>query len=465
MPEANNIREEFENIPVAEAPPQTKKDSKTELLQKTIKLIKEQYGLDLEPRNNIQYKTDQVKAYLINNYTFRFNTVMNAVEYQDKDSDSFQFFSDRDFKNIQNELKFHNYNVGKDALKSLIESKFISQIYDPFREFIFSLKQYDGQKDYIKEYLSQIKLSDESERELFITTFKKWLVAMVGSMIDDRVTNQHCFVLVGQQGRFKTTFLNNIVPKEMQLDYLYSSKFNFESKDHFVYLATKMLINLDELATFNRTDIGVLKTILTDDRVIARRPYDAYDTKMWRRASFCGSTNNDEFLTDETGSRRFLIFKTDNIAFDKAFDVRLIYEQAFYYYKNDFQYWFDLNDIDVITNRNNSFQDVSIEQDLIMGYIAKPTNDEVARQSLDSRVVYENATSINVYLAGKSNRINVNESTKRRVGQVLRKLGFRQVSKYVQDKKESCKLWEIKYLENGPKYFDENNVPVNDDVI
>lgn len=443
-------REEFKQLPeVTTEPP--KPETKATMLKKLVDEIKTTYGFDVEPKNNIQYKIERVKSHLDEHYKFRFNVISQNFEYHNGTTDEFHFFSNRDFQNIQTELKMNNYNIGKDVLKSLIESKFMSKDFDPFREYLFSLPIYDKSKDYFKIFLEQVYLANESERAEFITTFKKWFVAMVGSLVDDRLVNQHCFVLVGEQGKFKTTFLNNLVPKNLQLDYVYSSKFNFENKDHYKFLGTKILINLDELATLSRTDVGVLKTILTDDRIIVRLPYGAFDSHMWRKASFCGSTNNDQFLTDETGNRRFLVFKISDIVLDRSFDLGLLYAQAFAMYKEGFQHWFDRADISVISFRNDDFHDVSIEQDLIQQYMQKPSDEEI--DATISMVKFDTSTAINIWLAGKSTRINVNESTKRRVGMVLKKLGYKQKSMRIENSIHPIKVWCVKYTSDGPSFI------------
>lgn len=455
MPD-KNVQKDFNEQPETRLKPDKKKDK----LQQLVDEIKDIYGISVEPVKNNKYKTERIIEHIQSKYDFRFNVVTRELEYRMKDDKAFKYFETRDFNSILTEVKLANHMIGKDSLKSLIESRQISEEYDPFREYIFSLPKWDGQTDHIEKFLQQIYLHNEEERKTLIETFKKWFVAMIGSVLEDRIVNQQCFVLVGRQGIFKTTFLNNLVPKNLQLDYLFSSKFNFENKDHFKYLGMKMLINLDELATLSRTDENVLKTILTDDRVIVRLPYGAYDSKMWRKASFCGSTNNKEFLKDETGNRRFLIFEIDNIALDE-FNLDLLYAQAFALFNSNFKYWFDRDNIIGIEDRNESFHDVSIEEDLILEYMEPPNDMELKN---DMGFKYETATAINIYLAAKSNRINVNESTKRRIGMVLRKRGFVQKSKKLNRNPKPSKVWLVKFIETKT-VESSNGEQLNEDLI
>ena len=438
---AKSVQDKFQEIPETIHKEPVKKTE----LEKALESFKDITGTEVEPIKNAKYKIEKTIKYIESKYDFRFNIVNKEVEFKTKEEKAFRYFDNWEFNNLLNEVKLQNIVIGKDALKCLIESKQICTIHDPIREYIYNLPQWNG-KDHIKEFLQQISLHNEEERETLIKTFKKWFTAMIASLVDDRAVNQYCFVLVGKQGKFKTTFLNNLVPKDLQMDYLFSSKFNFEDKDHFKYLAMKMLINLDELASFSRADESVLKTILSNDRVIVRLPYAGFDSKMWRKASFCASTNNKDFLKDETGNRRFLIFEIDDICLRPEFNLGLIYAQAFALFKDGHRYWFDNDETMSVEQRNDEFHDVSIEQDLIQEYLAKPDKAELAA---DIGFYWKTTTAINVYLASKGNKINVNESTKKRVGMVLTKLGFTKKKKRLNKGELPSGVWAVRFVETA----------------
>lgn len=104
--------------------------------------------------------------------------------------------------------------------------------------------------------------------------------------------NQVALILVSSgQGKHKTTWLGSIVPEILRLKYYYPSSFNAHNKDHEKYLATKILINLDEMSSFNKTDIETMKSKITQPQVVLRLPYGRADIHVKRRASFCGSIN------------------------------------------------------------------------------------------------------------------------------------------------------------------------------
>ena len=183
-----------------------------------------------------------------------------------------------------------------------------------------SLPKYDNKTDYIKLLTSYITTNDQ---ERFYNHFKKWIVRLVKCALIDDYYNKNAFILVqNKQNSGKTTFCRFLCPDSLS-DYI---KENISTdKDGLISITRNLIINLDELATLTRQDINLLKSILSKDKVNERLPYDRKNSIIPRRCSFIGSTNNSEFLTDLTGSVRWLCFEVENINFDykKKIDIAL----------------------------------------------------------------------------------------------------------------------------------------------
>ncbi len=152
-------------------------------------------------------------------------------------------------------------------------------------------------------------------------------------------------------------------------DYLYIGTIQGD-KDSLMYLTSAFLINDDELETLNSKEIGTFKRLVTQDLIKYRPPYSRWAVNEIRRASFMGSVNRDTFLTDETGTRRFLCFAIEIIDFAQAkkIDINNVYAQAFHLYKSGFQYWFDAGESDEITQRNSGFEIKMPAEELIPKY-------------------------------------------------------------------------------------------------
>ena len=103
----------------------------------------------------------------------------------------------------------------------VIESDFVPD-YHPFRYYLDHLPPWDGQ-DYIIELSLSVSIRGGVEKQmLFYEYLKKWLVAMVAGWVDETVVNHVMLVLIGEQGSYKTTWFNYLLPPELKT-YFYTN--------------------------------------------------------------------------------------------------------------------------------------------------------------------------------------------------------------------------------------------------
>lgn len=415
-------------------------------LKVALEEIEAKFGVGVEVKNNSKYAVIKVIEWLKKNFIFRYNVITSGYEFKNVKAERFQGLMDRDFFNLLIAADMANLKISKDKLKTLIKSEFVSEPFNPFEDFIYNLPKWDGETNHIADYIAQVRLADENIRDRFELYFTKWFVGYVGSLLHDKVVNHHCLVLVGGQGRFKTTFLNGLVPEDMQEDYLYSNRFDFSNKDHLKYLGQTMLINLDEMSGYHSSDINDLKSVLTDRHIKLRLPFGEFDTKMYRRASFVGNSNDKNILKDETGSRRFLVFEIEDIEYISGINVKPLYAQAFALFNQGYEYWFDKVGINGIEENNDQFRDVKIEEELVNKYLRVPTADRVELKLCS----FDVPTVINALLVEKSgNKINVNETTKRRLITIMRNLGFKTIMKRIDGYKSPVRVIAYDVADNA----------------
>lgn len=432
------------------------KEAKSEL-DADLEVLEKKHKAKFEKKTSPKYQLMKIVEYLHEKYTFRFDVVSQMLMFTEgKESrEEMKIFQHRDLVNIKNELKFENFKVGRDELKDIIESKYVSEDFHPFEEYIFNLEKWDGKTNHFANYLQQVELEDESQREEFVNDFTKWFVAYVASLLYEHVVNHQCFVLVGGQGTYKTTFQTNLMPEKLRLHYLFSMQFDFKNKDHLKYLATMGIILMDELSSLGRTDENLLKSTLTAPTVTLRLPYKAYDSHLRRRASFMGNSNTEHFLKDETGSRRFNIYKISTIKLDKNAKIEPLYAMAHALYKNKFEFWYAGDDIKKIESANAQFKDVSIEEDMVMAYMKKPSDLSVEHKTCRR----ETTSVINNWLAKESGgRFNVNETTKSRLGKVLKRLGFIKRTERIKGFNYPTQVWYYERNEGTSMDFEDTDV-------
>ena len=217
-----------------------------------------------------------------------------------------------------------------------------------------------------------LKLKHAEEAGSFAECLKRFLIGQVACATGNAV-NQTAIILVGPQGIGKRTRLNRLIPPAL-LAYRFVGTINPDNKDTLICLSEKMLINLDELETLKKNDIGSLKTIMTLDHITVRRPYGRYSGNLNRRASFVGSINNTDFLNDATGSRRFLVFEVDAFDLDATVDMDMVYWQAITMLEDGYRWWFNQDEIAEINDRNKRYAHRTYEHELLNLYFLHGDN-------------------------------------------------------------------------------------------
>ena len=197
--------------------------------------------------------------------------------------------------------------------------------------------------------------------------FKKWFVAMVASWMKDDIVNHQVLVLIGRQGIYKTTWLERLFPPHLR-DYCCKlANATQLSKDDRLRIAEFGLINMDELDAMTPRELSAMKSVITASDVNERAAYGYTKERRVRLASFCASSNKREFLTDMTGNRRWLPFEVESIQnpFYTTQPYDLMYAEALYLIENDFNYWFDMEEIDTLEEHNEAFRAQDSEEQLL----------------------------------------------------------------------------------------------------
>ena len=276
-------------------------------------------------------------------------------------------------------------NISTNEMWTALKSDLVPAVH-PLRAWLDGLRPYTAdQPDWIDMVAQQVtvlpsSLSNSLEnaasgyslefkgKELWRACFKKWFVAMVASWMKDEVVNHTVLVLVGRQGIFKTTWLDNLIPPELRA---YSSKLPLSgqiSKDDRLRLCENGLLNIDELDAMCGREMNIVKSLLTSTDVNERAAYGRLKERRVRLASFCASTNKREFLTDITGNRRWLPFEVESIQnpFHTIIPYERLYAQAKAYVEcGYFAYWFDLDEMDVLEQHNEGFRAQENEEQLL----------------------------------------------------------------------------------------------------
>ena len=393
-------------------------------------------------RRGSSSKNAEIENYLSTHYEFRYNTVLGKTEYRSKGNSDFVKVGRYEINTLRRELDCdEDIMTSSDNLYSIIESSFSPRI-NPVQEYFKELPlidigdgssnggSYSGSS--VPTFFSLKAIPDLAScvvvrnSEKWLPYLTKWLVAVVANAMDDRECLNHtCLVLTGEQGKFKTTFLDLLCPPALH-GYSYTGKIYPQEKDTLTYIGQNLIVNIDDqLKALNKRDENELKNLITCPMVKYRMPYDKYVEEHPHLASFVASVNGNDFLTDPTGSRRFLPFEVLAIDIERAKEISMdaVYTEAKALLNAGFRYWFNDEEITGLYKESEDFQVQTAEMELLLRCFEKPTEDNPHCADMTT-------TEILAYLGVYTHQ----PLTLKRMGEALKRAGFEKVSK----RREGC---------------------------
>lgn len=163
---------------------------------------------------------------------------------------------------------------------------------------------------------------------------RKVLCALVKRVFRPGCKFDYMLILEGKQGKGKSTLLERLVGEEWFTD----APLDPGNKDTVLTMQSKWLIELGELSTLTKSDLEIFKAFVSQRTDRMRTPYGKKAEDFARQCVFIGTTNQEEYLRDLTGNRRFWSVATDprKIDFDAIAAVReQLFAEAMTYYQLD----------------------------------------------------------------------------------------------------------------------------------
>lgn len=399
-----------------------------------------------EKENDSSHKKATVEEMeeFINSYMkFRMNMLTHQIEtqliadaYTDRPEASachWQRLTDHIENSLWCAMQHHGMAVNLNELHTLLGSDFVKE-YHPLKEYLDGLPPWDGETDYIDRLAAMVHVKESPHSPLqqdksrerndlsetpvrFADILKRWMVSMIAAALDETVVNQVILTLIGRQGSYKTSFMQHILPPVLSEYYTTKSNSSRMTKDDLFTMTENLVINLEEIDTMPPSELNQLKAMVTQRYVDERRAYGRNKVHLPHVASFVATGNNLQFLTDDTGNRRWLPFEVEDIDSPWEADIPYegIYSQTYALYQDvNFRYWFTDKEIQQLRGHVQQFEVPRPEYELILTYYRKPVGLE--------RGVYTTSSQIIGRFGNTSLRLSL-----QKVGRAMRELGFRQV--------------------------------------
>ena len=316
---------------------------------------------------------EDLEIYLFKVYDFRFNVLTEQTEYRKKGESVFHLVDQRVLNTLCMKVRKQGINCWDKDVSRLLLSEQIPDFH-PFTEYADSLPEWDG-VDRVSELARRV--SDEA---LWVSGFHRWMLGMVAQWmkLEGQCANAVAPLLVStEQGRCKSTFCSIILPEELQRFYI--DKFDLTSVSGCEQKLSQFgLINMDEFDRYSVRSMANLKNLMQLKKLTFRKSHRSYYSQLPRIASFIGTSNQKELLTDTTGSRRFLCVEVKK----KIDCTRPDYAQLYAQLKAELlageRFWFTSEEEKEIQEHNRFFYRQSPEQEIFFRCFRLPKEGEEA---------------------------------------------------------------------------------------
>lgn len=403
-------------------------------------MTEEQDNFDFIDRKN---KIEKVEEFLKKYYDFIFSEIVRETFYKMKQETNYKPFYDEDFGTIFIQLQKRDIIVSESTLDKLISSQYISKRVNEINEYFTNLKAVDSENE-MKALSNTLTQIGPDTNETFYICFRRWLIACYACAMGYS-PNQVCLVLVGAQGIYKSTWLDNLCPPALKKYGIRTRlDLNPANKDTFNLLAEKFLINIDDqLATLFHKDSETIKTYITAPNVSLRKAFARRTTTRPRLANFVASVNATNFLSD-TENRRYLVSEVAMCDTNTKIDMDRVWaEVKFLYEVKKEQSYFNADEVYHQKCVNDHYVELTQEEEWLRQMYRIPESEH------DKKILtYRNATELMKEVNHIANeKLNFNKLIR-----AIKRMGF--VKKSVRKDGIPCKKYEMvklsEYVEQSP---------------
>lgn len=192
----------------------------------------------------------------------------------------------------------YGIEIGKDKAIDAITVVANRYRFHPVQEYLNSLT-WDGfprLDDMLQTYFRA-----EGDPEYLAFVGSKWMISCVARAMNPGCKADHALILEGEQGILKSTAFKVLGGRWFSDD----MGGDIGSKDAIDCLRFSWIIEMPELSRLNRAAVDLYTAFLSRQIDRVRPAYGRCTMEIHRGYIFCGSTNQETYLRDETGNRRF----------------------------------------------------------------------------------------------------------------------------------------------------------------
>lgn len=230
----------------------------------------------------------------------RFDQFRDEIMFAQAGSGQWQAFTDADYARLRITMEKRGFKpVGRELIRDVVLLAADEQPFDSATTWLNGL-EWDGVPRIESFYHTHFGTADTPYTRA--VSMYMW-TALAGRVLEPGVKADMVPILVGPQGCGKSSGVEALSP-----DPAFFTEISFAEKDDD--LARKMrgrlVAEIGELRGLNTKELESIKAFVTRTHENWIPKYREFATQFPRRLVFVGTTNEDEFLADKTGNRRWL---------------------------------------------------------------------------------------------------------------------------------------------------------------
>lgn len=191
---------------------------------------------------------------------------------------------------------------GRNKIIDALSIAFEDRAYHPVKDYIETTK-WDGKNRVDRLLIDYLGAEDNAYTQ---TVTRKTIVAAVKRIYEPGCKFDYMLTLVGKQGIGKS-----LIIKRLAGEYASDTLTDIRGKESFEALDGVWIMEMGELAALKKGDREAIKSYISKQEDTYRKAFARNVSVNKRQCIFVGTTNDKDFLDDNTGSRRFWVIDTD----------------------------------------------------------------------------------------------------------------------------------------------------------
>lgn len=203
---------------------------------------------------------------------------------------------------------------------------------------------------------------------------KRWVLSAVARVFRPGCKVDSMLILEGLQGAGKSTAAKVLCGEQWFMD----TAFDMSSKDAYQAIRGKWIVEMAELDSLNKADTTKAKQFVSSATDHYRESYGRRHLSVPRQSVFIGTTNQEEYLKDDTGNRRYWPVTCTKVDLDGLrADRDQLWAEAVACFRNGDIWWVERDETGLFEDEQEQRYQADMWEEKVIAYLIKHIGDHV----------------------------------------------------------------------------------------